>query len=140
MKKAEIIERNILSEVAFIFSRSGGAGGQNVNKVNTKAELRFNIDLSEKLSDEEKETIKSKGKSYINNNSDLIITSQEARSQLENKEICIDKFILLFEKWTKPSKPRIKTKRSKASIEKRLSEKSKRSDIKTIRNSQINLD
>lgn len=139
MKKDEIIERNLISEATFVFSRSGGAGGQNVNKVNTKAELRFNVKSSEKLTDEEKEIIKSKAKSYLNIQEDLIITSQESRSQLENKEICIEKFIFLIEKWTKPTKPRVKTKKSKASIEKRLSDKSKRSDTKTNRSNQINI-
>lgn len=138
MEREEIIERNILTEVSFYFSRSSGAGGQNVNKVNTKAELRFNIQKSEKLSETEKQIIISKAKSYINNELELIITSQESRSQLENREICIEKFYILIEKCMKPTKKRVKTKRSAASIERRLTEKSKRSNIKTTRNSRIN--
>lgn len=138
MERAEIIERNILSEVSFIFSRSGGAGGQNVNKVNTKAELRFNIEKSVKLTEKEKFLLLSKGKSFINNENELIITSQESRSQLENREICIEKFIKLIEICTKPAKKRIKTKRSAASIKKRLLEKSIKSEIKTNRTNRIN--
>lgn len=137
MERIEIIERNILSEVSFVFSRSSGAGGQNVNKVNTKAELRFNVQKSAKLDNEEKFLILSKGKSYLNNENELIIISQESRSQLENKEICIEKFYRLLEKCTKPIKKRIKTKRSAASIKKRLLEKSIKSEIKTNRTSRI---
>lgn len=140
MERAEIIERNLLTEVSFYFSRSGGAGGQNVNKVNTKAELRFNLLKSEKLSEEEKSNITSKAKSLINNEMELIITSQESRSQLENREICIEKFYVLIEKCTKPVKKRVKTKRSAASVQRRLTEKSKRSDIKINRNPRINLE
>lgn len=140
MERAEIIERNLLTEISFYFSRSGGAGGQNVNKVNTKAELRFNIQKSEKLSEEEKQIIILNAKSFINNELELIITAQESRSQLENREICIEKFYKLIEKCTKPVKKRVKTKRSVASIQRRLTEKSKRSDIKTNRNPRINLE
>lgn len=140
MDRLELIERNILSEVSFNFSRSGGAGGQNVNKVNTKAELRFNINDSKKLSVEEKEMIISHAQSYVNNELELIITSQESRSQLENKEICIEKFFKLIERWTKKQKKRVKTKRSFASIQKRLTAKSRRSDIKKIRNKRMNFE
>ena len=73
MDRLELVERNILSEVSFNFSRSGGAGGQNVNKVNTKAELRFNINDSKKLSVEEKEMIISHAQSYTNNELELIV-------------------------------------------------------------------
>jgi len=137
MERTEFLERNILSEISFIFSRSGGAGGQNVNKVNTKAELRFNVQRSMKLTNEEKFLILSRGKSFINNENELIITSQESRSQLENREICIEKFFRLLEKCTKPTKKRIKTKRSVASIRKRLLKKSIKSDIKSNRTNRI---
>lgn len=137
MEKTEIIERNIISEASFIFSRSSGAGGQNVNKVNSKAELRFNIPKSEKLNNEEKFLILAKAKSYLNNENELIIISQESRSQFENKEICIEKFYRILEKCTKPTKKRIKTKRSAASIQKRLFEKACKSDTKKNRNQRI---
>lgn len=140
MERAEIINRNILSEVSFFFSRSGGAGGQNVNKVNTKVELRWNVEKSTKLTNKEKNLISSKCKSQINNESELIITSQETRSQLKNREICTEKFFQLIEKCTKPIKKRMKTERSFASIEKRLLKKAIKGDLKTNRTHRINLE
>lgn len=134
MEKADILNRQILTEITFNYSRSSGSGGQNVNKVNTKAELRFNVKESKILSDEEKQIILTRAKTYINNDGEIIIVSQKSRSQLENKEICIEKFIQLIEKWTKLPKNRIKTKPSNASIEKRLAKKSRKSEIKNIRN------
>jgi ribosome-associated protein len=133
MKIQDIIDRDLLSEVKFSFSRSGGAGGQNVNKVNTKAELRFNINLSLKLTPEEKAMLLNSPHSSISKDGDLIIVSQESRSQLDNRELCIAKFIKLIVRCTTKQPKRIKTKRSLNSIKERLFEKTKRSIIKSNR-------
>lgn len=126
-------ERNFNNEFEFITSRSSGKGGQHVNKTNTKVELRFNVDASEILSQEEKEIIKTKLKGRINNEGILQIVSQETRSQLKNKNKCIAKFYELLEDAFKVKKKRKKTKPSKASIKKRLDEKKKHSEKKENR-------
>jgi ribosome-associated protein len=115
--------RNFEPEFSFQASRSGGPGGQNVNKVNSKVELRFHIDSSRFLSEEEKALLHRKLKHRITTESELIIVSQEERSQLRNKEIAIDKFYTLLENAFKPQKRRVKTKPTHASRLKRLEKK-----------------
>jgi ribosome-associated protein len=126
-------KRNFEKEFEFITSRSSGKGGQHVNKTNTKVELRFNIDTSEILNAEEKELLKEKLSGKINNEGILQIVSQETRSQLKNKNKCIEKFYLLLEDAFKVKKKRKKTKPSKKSVEKRLDEKKKHSEKKENR-------
>jgi ribosome-associated protein len=133
MTPEEVISRDLISEVDFSFSRSSGSGGQNVNKVNTKAELRFNISQSEKLTQEEKSMLIDAYNNNVSKEGVLIIISQESRSQLENRQICVQKFIKLISKATTNKIKRVKTKRSIKSIEERLAEKSKRSILKANR-------
>ena len=83
----------LLKEVEFRFTRSGGKGGQNVNKVATKAELYFNVNESKQLLPEQKEILLEKLATRLSTNGVLKIASQEARSQLENKEKVSRKFI-----------------------------------------------
>ena len=125
--------RNFNSEFEFITSRSSGKGGQHVNKTNTKVELRFNIDASEILNESEKEILKEKLKGRINNDGILQIVSQETRSQLKNKNKCIEKFYKLLEDAFKIRKKRKKTKRSFSSILKRLENKKRHSEKKENR-------
>ncbi len=120
-------------EMAFSTSRSGGPGGQNVNKVNTKVELRFNIYDSSLLSDEEKEVLTGKLKNKINNKGELILVSEKYRTQLKNKEEVIEKFFALIKEALTPRKKRIPVKPTKASIEKRLESKKIQSDKKKNR-------
>ena len=77
---------DLSSECIFAASRSSGPGGQNINKVNTKVELRFNITDSKILNDSEKELLLEKLASRINQEGLLILSSQSERSQLKNKE------------------------------------------------------
>jgi len=125
--------RDFSSEFTFATSRSSGPGGQNVNKVNSKVELRFAVDQSTLLSDREKQIILSKLKNRINNDGELIITVQTDRSQLKNKEEAIEKFHELLNKALTPRKPRRATRPTKASIEKRLEIKKQNSEKKALR-------
>lgn len=128
-----MISRDFSSEFSFQASRSSGAGGQNVNKVNSRIELRFSITNSLILSDEEKAILFAKLSSKLTDDGTLIITSQVSRSQLENKELCIEKFYQIIEKALIPKKPRRPTKPTAASKRKRLDEKKGNSEKKQMR-------
>jgi ribosome-associated protein len=123
----------IINEADFSTSRSSGPGGQNVNKVSSKVELRFNIEQSQFLSDEEKSTINRKLINKINSSGELILTCQVSRSQLANKEKVIEKFIALILKALTPPIPRKATKPTRASIEKRIEQKKILSEKKSYR-------
>ena len=129
----EIKNRNFSNEFIFSATRSSGAGGQNVNKVNTRVELRFNIRLSDLLTDEEKNILFEKLANKINSSGELIIVSQKERSQLKNKENTIEKFYILLEKALKKKSLRKATKPSKSAVEKRLTEKKNNSEKKSLR-------
>ena len=124
---------DFLPELVFCASRSSGPGGQNVNKVNTKVELRFDVMNSAVLSEEEKSIILTKLKGKINSDGILIITSQEDRSQLKNKETAISKFYTLVTRALTPPKPRRRTKPTAASRLRRLTEKKKTGEKKSLR-------
>lgn len=121
------------SEFKFKTSRSGGAGGQNVNKVSTKVELDFDVPSSVLLSDEQKQIILSKLENKITKDGILQIVSQTERSQLANKEIAIKKFYELIHKCFVFQKKRRPTKPSKSSKEKRLTSKKRDGEIKKMR-------
>ncbi len=126
-------ERDFSPEFTFKTSRSSGAGGQNVNKVNTKVELRFNVESSQLLTSQEKETILKKLSSKLSSDGDLIIVSQEERTQLKNKQICIEKFYKTVAQALKVVKKRKPTKRTTQSVEKRIASKRQISEKKTLR-------
>jgi ribosome-associated protein len=121
------------SELRFTSSRSGGKGGQNVNKLSTKVELHFDYLHSRILNDEQKMLIKSRLGGYINKEGILKIVSQEDRSQLLNKKNTIQKFYFLLEKAFRKEKKRVATKPSKQSKKKRLKLKRIHSEKKQLR-------
>ncbi len=126
-------KEKIINEIIFKASLSSGAGGQHVNKVNTKVELRFHIDKSENFNEEEKHVLKTKLKNKISNEGFLVLSSQSERTQLKNKGKVLERFFDLLEKALKPEKKRKPTKPTKASKEKRLKEKHMQSEKKTGR-------
>jgi ribosome-associated protein len=124
---------NIIKELTFKAIRSGGAGGQHVNKVSSKVVLFFDISKSENLRDEEKELLTKNLRSRLTKDSILILSCGESRSQHKNKEIVIDRFNTLISNGLKITKKRRLTKPSKSSIQKRLETKKKLGLKKTYR-------
>lgn len=124
---------DLSAEIQFVTSRSGGPGGQNVNKVNSKVELRFDVRNSSLLSDEQKETLLIKLSGKISLEGVLSVVSQRERSQLANKEDAVSKFYSLISKALRPVKPRKRTKPTRSSVEKRLTGKRIKGIIKQNR-------
>jgi len=129
----DIRDRDFSSELVFQATRSSGPGGQNVNKVSSKVELRFNLWSSAMLDEHEKAIVAEKLANKINKEGELVLVAQTDRSQLKNKEKVIEKFYHLLEKALMPPKKRYKTKPTKASVEKRLESKRVKSTIKASR-------
>lgn len=110
----------LLHELVFTSSRSSGPGGQHVNKVNTKIELRFRIVGSGVLNSEQKIILFKKLGKKLTLEGELLITAKTARSQLQNKQAAITRFFETLDKALKPRKRRIPTKPSITSIKKRI--------------------
>ena len=123
----------IKREFTFKTARSGGKGGQNVNKVETKVELSFHISGSKVLNDVQKTLLLQKLAIRITDSGELKLTEEKYRSQLENKLAVIDKCITLINKSLFIPKKRKATKPSKASKQKRIDTKKKRSETKQNR-------
>ncbi len=113
----------LAKEVTYKTSRSGGKGGQNVNKVSTKVELLFNVDGSVLFSDEEKTRIKEKLQSRFNKDGHIQVFCDEERSQLLNKEIALERLTMLLTGAIHIPKIRKATKVSRQAKEARLAGK-----------------
>ncbi len=138
MSTFRTITSDILSnELEFSTSRSSGPGGQNVNKVNSKVTLRWNVKDSPLLLPEEKELLLQKLSTRLTTEGVLILTSQDKRSQLQNKEEVLGKFDLLLKKAFAKKKKRKATKPSKGSVKSRLDRKKKHSDKKKMRQNRF---
>ena len=133
MRISEERRIQLINEFKFSASRSGGPGGQNVNKVSTKVELRFALFQSSVLSDSEKRTINFKLARKINSEGEIILVSSVERSQWRNKESVINKFFMLVENALTPVKKRVKTKPTKASKLIRIEGKKLLSEKKKMR-------
>lgn len=119
------------SELNFEFSRSGGPGGQHVNKTNSAAVLRWNVDMTLAFSEDQKLILQSKLR--ITNSGEVIIRSEESRDQEKNKKKCLEKLDHFIEKALFVPKKRKATKPSRSQKEKRIKSKKIRSEVKKSR-------
>lgn len=121
------------SELQWAFMRSSGAGGQNVNKVNSQVELRWNFTFSNSVPEKFRSILTEKLQKLITNEGELIIRSQSSRDQLRNREDCLEKLRQILTQALHKPKKRIPTKPSKASKKRRLESKRSHSEKKRWR-------
>jgi ribosome-associated protein len=123
----------LLEEVTVSFSRSGGKGGQNVNKVETKVELSFNIPASSLLDESTKHVLLKKLAHRLDAEGNIRVAASTERYQHANRKKAEEKFIKLIQSALKPEKKRVATKPSKAAKEARVEAKRKQSSKKQLR-------
>jgi|SRR5690606_3898707 len=124
----------IKTEIQYKAVRSSGAGGQNVNKVATKVQLVFIPNESYGLTEDEKATLNDKLANRFSKDGSLRVECDDTRSQLKNKELCVQRLFLLLENALKKDKKRIATKIPKSVIKKRLDDKRRQAEKKENRN------
>ena len=121
------------AELELRFSPSGGPGGQHANKAATRAELTWNLTESQVLGPRQRQRLQAALRHRIDSSGNLRLTSDRNRSQLQNRNDVIRRFATLVREGLRPAKPRVETKPSRASKEKRLEQKKKRSETKQNR-------
>ena len=127
-------------EVAFATSRSGGPGGQNVNKLETRVTLRFDLSGSAALSEEQKARLRERLATRITRDGVLQVSSQKHRSQGANREAAVERFAELLRENLREEPPRKKTRPSRAAKARRLDEKRRQSQRKRERSARIPAD
>ena len=125
--------KNFTTELTYKTSRSSGAGGQNVNKVETAATVLCNVQGSQFFNEQEKTLIAEKLKNRINQEGVLQLSVSESRTQLQNKKIATEKILELVNQSLIVPKKRLKTKPSKSQVEKRIKAKKQISEKKENR-------
>ena len=121
------------SELQFRFSRSGGPGGQHVNKASTRVELLFDVTGSPSLNDEQRQRITRKLKRYVGSDGVFRIVSDASRSQWQNREAAVGRFVALLQTALAKQKRRVATRPTKSAREERSKEKRVRSRTKALR-------
>ena len=122
-----------LAEFDVEFVRSGGPGGQNVNKVSSKARLRWPVAASPSLPDEVKQRFLTRYKSRLTTEGEIILTAQRSRDQKKNLDACHERLRQMIRDVLRPPTPRKATKPTRASKRRRVEEKRKRSTTKRLR-------
>jgi ribosome-associated protein len=127
-------------ELVFTASHSSGPGGQNVNKVSSRVTLWFDVVNSRSLSPEQQELVTCRLPTRISKDGVLRVISQQTRSQVENKELAIERFVELLRDALKQVPTRKKTRVSKGAKLRRLEEKKQRSILKSKRSERVHVD
>jgi ribosome-associated protein len=123
-------------DLAFEFVRSSGPGGQNVNKVSTKVELRLRLARTRGLSPSQKRRLQATYPSHVTADGDFLIVSDRFRSQARNRGDVMDRLSEMLAAIRHPPKPRVPTKPSRAQKKRRLEAKRRQSERKQSRRSQ----
>ncbi len=123
-------------EIAFRTSRSSGPGGQNVNKVESRVELLFDLEASESLKDEQRERLRERLATRISRSGVLRVVSQKYRTQAANKDAALRRFVELVAEALEEAKPRKPKRKPKGVERRRLQEKRRQSEKKKLRSRQ----
>lgn len=137
---SELLKSSIIANTQIDFARSSGPGGQNVNKVNTKVIARLKLSEIEGLRPVELELVRARLSNRITTEGELVVQVQEERSQSMNREKAIQKLVTLIERAARRSPPRIPTKPTRASKERKIVHKKIRSLIKRNRRGPLSDD
>lgn len=121
------------AELELRFSPSGGPGGQHANKAATRAELTWNLNKSQVLGPRQRQRLQGALRHRVDSSGNLRLTSDRHRSQMQNRSDVLERFATLVREGLRAPKPRVETKPSRASKEKRLAQKKKRSETKQNR-------
>ncbi len=120
-------------EISFEYSRSGGPGGQRVNKVNSRVTLRFDVARSPSLTDEARTILLEKMRPRLTNEGVLVLHASERRDQAQNRDSAVARLRLLLAEALTPKKKRRPTKPTRGSVERRIQARKLRSDVKRLR-------
>jgi ribosome-associated protein len=121
------------NELQFEFVRASGPGGQNVNKVSTAVQMRYDVDASDALSPSVKSRLKKLAGSRMTTEGVLLISARKYRTQHRNRQDAIDRLVSMIQEAATPPRPRKKTRRTKGSIERRLAAKKQTGEKKRDR-------